>query len=138
MKRVLIIESEIVPRLLYQTKFQAAGFEVIAVGSPKEALAVFQRHIIDLVVIDLFAKNYRSLEIIEVLLTMKPKLPIFANAAIYDFWKHAHEHIQEVYAALMPDLTILVEAAKRLAGRNAKTPTPNPFTSARNGKLGLY
>ncbi len=138
MKRVLIIESEIVPRLLYQAKFQTAGFEVIAVGSPKEALAVLQRHIIDLVVIDLFAKNYRSLEIIEALWQTKPKLPILANAAIYDFWKHAHEHIQEVYAALAPDLAILVETAKRLAGRSAKTPASNLFTSARNGKLGLY
>jgi DNA-binding NtrC family response regulator len=138
MKRVLIIESEIVPRLLYQAKFQTAGFEVMAVGSKKEALAVLQRHIIDLVVIDLFAKNYRSLEIIEALLETKPKLPILASAAIYDFWKHAHGHIQEVYAALTPDLTILVEAAKRLPGRSAKTPTPNLFASARNGKLGLY
>ena len=70
MKRVLIIESEIVPRLLYQAKFQTAGFEV--------------------------------------------------------------------YAALTPDLTILVEAAKHLAGRSAKTPTPNLLASARNGKLGVY
>ncbi len=137
MKRVLIIESEIVPRLLYQAKFQTAGFEVFAVGSQKAALAVLQRHIIDLVVIDLFAKNYRSLEIIEALWKMKPNLPILASAAIYDFWKHAHEHIQEVYAALMPDLKILVETAMRLAGRSAKTPKPNLLTSARNGKLGL-
>ena len=93
MKRVLIVESEIVPRLLYQAKFQTVGFETIAVGSRKEALAVFQRHIIDLVVIDLFAKNYRSLEIIHALLEAKPKLPILANGAIHDFWKHAHEHI---------------------------------------------
>lgn len=138
MKRVLIVESEIVPRLLYQAKFQAAGFEAIAVGSKKEALAVFQRHIIDLVVIDLFAKNYRSLEIIEALWETKPKLPILTNAAIYDFWEHAHEHIQEVYAALTPDLAILVEAAKRVAGRSAKTPSPNLFTSARNGKAASY
>jgi DNA-binding NtrC family response regulator len=138
MKRVLIIESEIVPRLLYQAKFQTAGFEVIAVGSKKEALAILQRHIIDLVVIDLFAKNYRSLEIIEALWQTKPKLPILANAAIYDFWKHAHEHIQEVYAALTPDLAILIETAKRLAGKNTKSPTSTLFTSARNGKLGLY
>jgi DNA-binding NtrC family response regulator len=137
-KRVLIIESEIVPRLLYQAKFQTAGFDAIAVGSKKEALAVFHRQIVDLVVIDLFAKNYRGLEIIETLWKTKPKLPILANAAIYDFWNHAHEHIQEVYAALTPDLTILVEDAKRLAGRSAKTPAPNPFASARNGKLGLY
>jgi hypothetical protein len=44
---VLIIESEIVPRLLYQAKFQTAGFEAM--------------------------------------LATKPKLPILANAAIYDF-----------------------------------------------------
>ncbi len=138
MKRVLIIESEIVPRLLYQAKFQTAGFETIAVGSGKEALVVFQRHLIDLVVIDLFAKNYRSLEIIEALLETKPKLPIIANTAIFDFWKHAHEHIEEVYAALTPDLKVLVEEAKRLVGRNAKTPTPRLYTSVRGGKLVIY
>lgn len=138
MKRVLIIESEIVPRLLYRAKFQTAGFEVIAVGSQKEALAVLQRHFIDLVVIDLFAKNYRSLEILEALWETKPKLPVLANAAVYDFWKHAHEHIQEVYAALTPDLAILVEAAKRLAGRSAKSPTSTLSTSARNGKAAIY
>jgi hypothetical protein len=36
------------------------------------------------------------LEIIEALWEMKRK-PILASAAIYDFWKHAHEHIQEIY-----------------------------------------
>jgi DNA-binding NtrC family response regulator len=140
MKRVLIVESEIVPRLLYQAKFQAAGFEAIAVGSKKEALAVFQRHIIDLVVIDLFAQNYRSLEIIEALWETKPKLPILANAAIYDFWKHAHEHIQEVYAVLTPELKILVEDAKRLAGYSSKLDvrTQSSFTAARNGKVAIY
>jgi DNA-binding NtrC family response regulator len=138
MKRVLIIESEIVPRLLYQAKFQTAGFASIAVGSRKEALAVFQRHIIDLVVIDLFAKNYRSLEIIQALLETKPKLPILANGAIHDFWKHAHEHITDVYAALTPDLNIQVEEAKRLVGREARLLTPSTFAPARSGKMAIY
>jgi DNA-binding NtrC family response regulator len=138
MKRVLIIESEIVPRLLYQAKFQTAGFEAIAVGSGKEALAVLRRQIIDLVVIDLFAKNYRSLEIIQALLEMKPNLPILANGAIHDFWKHAHEHIKEVYAALTPDLNILVEEAKRMAGRDARAQTPSSFTAVHHGKLAAY
>jgi DNA-binding NtrC family response regulator len=142
MKRVLIIESEIVPRLLYQTKFQTVGFEAIAVGSRKEALAAFQRHIIDLVVIDLFAKNYCSLEVIQALLEIKPKLPILANGAIHDFWKHAHEHIKDIYAALTPDLNTLVEEAKRLVGHPSKldvrTQTPSRFTAVRNGKLAIY
>jgi DNA-binding NtrC family response regulator len=138
MKRVLIIESEIVPRLLYQAKFQTAGFETIAVGSRKEVLAAFQKHIIDLVIIDLFAQNYRSLEIISVLLEAKPRLPILANGAIHDFWKHAHEHIKEVYAALSPDLNFLVAEAKRLIGREARAPIPGAFREARNGKLSLY
>jgi len=138
MKRVLIIESEIVPRLLYQAKFQTAGFDTIAVGSGKEALAAFQKHIIDLVIIDLFAKNYRSLEIIRVLLEIKPRLPILANGAIHDFWKHAHEHIKEVYAALTPDLNFLVGEAKRLIGRDVRAPIQSSFMVARNGKLGLY
>jgi DNA-binding NtrC family response regulator len=138
MKRVLIVESEIVPRLLYQTKFQTAGFETIAVGSRKEALAVFQRHIIDLVVIDLFAKNYRNLKIIHALLAAKPKLPILVNGAIHDFWKHAHEHIKEVYAALSPDLNFQVEEAKRLVGRDARAQTKSFFTAAYHGRLAVY
>ncbi|MDZ7289013.1 MAG: hypothetical protein ONB44_01395 [candidate division KSB1 bacterium] len=116
---VLIIESEIVPRLLYQAKFQAAGFETIAVGSGQEALAVVQRQKIDIVVMDLFAKTYRSLEIMEALVTTKPQLPILLDAAIYDFWKHAHENIREVYAALTPDLKVLLDETNRLIGKKA-------------------
>jgi CheY-like chemotaxis protein len=80
MTRVLIVESEIVPRLLYQAKFQSAGFEVIAVGSGKEALAVLQRQRIDIVVMDLFSKTYRSLEIMEAMIAAKPQLPILPDA----------------------------------------------------------
>jgi hypothetical protein len=70
----------------------------------------------------------------------KPKLPILANSAIYDFWKHAHEHIQEVYAVLTPELKILVEDAKRLAGYSSKLDvrTQSSFTAARNGKVAIY
>ncbi len=117
MKRVvLIIESEIVPRLLYQVKFQSAGFETIAVGSGKEALALLYGQKIDIVVMDLFAKTYCSLEIMEAMIAAKPKLPILADAAIYDFWHHAHENIREVYAALAPDMKALIDEAKRLIG----------------------
>lgn len=52
------------------------------------------------VVMDLFAKTYRSLEIMEAMISAKPKLPILPDAAIYDFWQHAHENIKEVRAKL--------------------------------------
>jgi hypothetical protein len=41
MKRVLIIESEIVPRLLYQAKFQTAGFEVLPWAPKKQRWRFF-------------------------------------------------------------------------------------------------
>jgi CheY-like chemotaxis protein len=84
MKRVLIVEDEAELRLLYRIVLERKGYEVVSVGSGKEALKVLAYERIDAVVLDFGLPDISGLQLIDEIRSQQRHMPIIINTA-YDF-----------------------------------------------------
>jgi len=79
--RVLLVEDEEVFRRPLQRTLEAAGYEVVAVPSGEDALAVLDRTTVDLLLTDHHLPGIDGIQLITRSKAIRPALPVFVMTA---------------------------------------------------------
>lgn len=87
MARVLLIDDEAHLRLLYRLELELDGYEVLEVGTGKEALHLLEQEEVDAVVMDLRLPDMPWHRLMDELLARRQNLPIVINTA-YEQWRN--------------------------------------------------
>lgn len=85
MVRVLLVENAANLNLLYRVRLKQAGYEVVAVDTGAQALAVVMHERIDIVLMDLALPDYDGLQLLERIMTYNPLLPVIIHTD-HEFW----------------------------------------------------
>ncbi len=75
MKRILLVEDDPAVNYVLKRYLEAAGFAVLAAGSPREALGLFASAPVDLVVTDFRMPGMNGEELLLALRAERPALP---------------------------------------------------------------
>ncbi len=120
MARVLLVDDEAHLRLLYRLELELDGYEILEVGTGKEALNLLEQEKIDAVVMDLRLPDMPWHLLMNELLTRRHHLPIIINTA-YEQWRDDFRTWgAEAYVVKSSDLSELKQAVARYAA-----PSPN-------------
>ena len=75
-RRILIVDDEEGIRLIFLRALQNAGYEVMAVDSASETLRLVHEEAFDLVLLDLSLPDAKELDLLTLLLSARPDLPV--------------------------------------------------------------
>lgn len=85
MVRILLIEDDANPRLLYRLRLEQVGYEIVAVATGAEALQRFYHEKVDIVILDLGLPDCSGLQLLEEIVSRQPLLPIIIHTG-YELW----------------------------------------------------
>lgn len=86
MAKILVVDDEKNIRTLFEAELTDEGYEVIAVSSAKEALAVIEKEDIDLVVLDIRMPEEDGISALEKIMVKNRDMPVVINTA-YSIYK---------------------------------------------------
>lgn len=107
MSRILIIEDEANLRLLYRLELEFEGYEIVAVGSGKEALEILAHEKMDAVVLDFLLPNLGGLQLLDDILSRQRYLPIIINTGYSQLRHDFHCWVAEAFVVKSSDLSEL-------------------------------
>jgi len=76
MRRILVVDDEEGIRLIFLNALQQAGYEVMTADSASEALRLVHEQDFDLVLLDLSLPDSKGLDLLNLLVTSSPDLPV--------------------------------------------------------------
>lgn len=86
-KKILVVDDEESILLLYREELEEEGYEVFSAMDGEEALKIFERVPIDLVVLDINMPGMDGIGVLRQLKARKPTLPVILSTA-YAEYKH--------------------------------------------------
>lgn len=116
-KRILIIEDEKPIARAFELKLAYAGFEAIIAGDGEEGMALLQKEMYSLILLDLVMPKMDGFKVLETLNEKKIKIPVIVitNLSQEDDEKRAKTlGAKEVFVKSNTPLTILVERVEEL------------------------
>ena len=81
MAQILLVEDRCNQRRLYEEELTDEGYDVLSAANGCDALALFQQHRPQLVIMDILLPGMNGIEVMERLLVIEPKLPIIVHSA---------------------------------------------------------
>jgi CheY-like chemotaxis protein len=82
MRRILVIDDQQQVRVSIEIALQSNNFEVVSVGSGREALREFEKSSFDLAIVDIYMPDMDGVALIKALRQRNPILPIVAISGI--------------------------------------------------------
>ena len=87
MKTILVVEDEKHLQALYAQELSAEGYNVIAVGSGREAVETLNHNRVDLAILDIKLEREDGLEVMRNLMEQQRDLKVILNTA-YSTFRH--------------------------------------------------
>ena len=107
MARILLVEDDDNLRLLYRLRLEQVGYEIVAAVTGAQALNAIAREKFDAVVLDLGLPDYSGLQVLEVIASRQPHLPVIIHTG-YELWgDDFRSWAASAYVVKSPDLSEL-------------------------------
>jgi two-component system, OmpR family, alkaline phosphatase synthesis response regulator PhoP len=121
--KVLIVDDDPVMHLLHRHHFERAGYQVIPVSNGRDAIAVAQRELPDIIVMDVMMPDMDGLTAVRELKKSQASkaIPIIVVSAhpLYDISRHESEHVGAALFMSKPfSPAQLLEQVRRLVQRS--------------------
>ncbi|MBI4822869.1 MAG: response regulator [Nitrospirae bacterium] len=111
--KIMIVDDDAHILRLYKEELQESGYEVVAVSTGKEAIALFEKENPDLVTLDILMPDIDGISLLRKMKELRPRIPIIMSTA-YDYRDDFAVWASEAYLVKSADLTELKSTIKRL------------------------
>ncbi len=118
MKKLLIVDDEKHLRLLYQTEFEAEGYQADTAADAMEALAMFEHERYDLIILDIKMPGMDGIEALGKFLGRDNKIPVIINSAYDSYNDNFMSWAADSYVIKSSDLAELKQKVKEALGES--------------------
>ncbi len=118
MKKLLIVDDEKHLRLLYQTEFEAEGYQADTAADAMEALAMFEHERYDLIILDIKMPGMDGIEALGKFLGRDNKIPVIINSAYDSYKDNFMSWAADSYVIKSSDLAELKQKVKEALGES--------------------
>ncbi len=118
MKKLLIVDDEKHLRLLYQTEFEAEGYQADTAADAMEALAMFEHERYDLIILDIRMPGMDGIEALGKFLGRDNKIPVIINSAYDSYKDNFMSWAADSYVIKSSDLAELKQKVKEALGES--------------------
>ena len=112
-KRILLVDDEEGIQLLYREEFEEEGYEVLSAYTGEEALALFAKEPVDLVILDINMPGINGIEVLRRLKEIDPDLPVILSSAYPEYKQDFGSWASEAYIVKSADLSELKATVRR-------------------------
>jgi len=114
MKKLLVVDSDRIIRLLCARELTQEGCKVTTAAAGREALVHFREERPDLVILDIQTQGMDDLEAIGHIISHDPTVPMVFNSAYPNYKDSSFSRPADAYVSKSPDLTELKQRIKGL------------------------
>jgi len=118
MKKLLIVDDEKHLRLLYQTEFEAEGYQADTAADAMEALTMFEHERYDLIILDIKMPGMDGIEALGKFLGRDNKIPVIINSAYDSYKDNFMSWAADSYVIKSSDLAELKQKVKEALGES--------------------
>jgi len=126
MAAILIVEDDKNQRLLLEEEFTAEGYTTITVASGTEALAVLERTMPDLIVLDIAMPGVDGLDLMGRLLGLNNRLPVVIHTAYSSYQDNFMSWAADAYVIKQSNLAELKGTVRSILGKAEGPPKQRP------------
>jgi two-component system, response regulator, stage 0 sporulation protein F len=112
-KRILVVDDEEGIQLLYREEFEDEGYEVLSAYNGEEAMAVFGREGLDLVILDINMPGMNGIEVLRRMKEIDPNLPVILSSAYQEYKQDIGSWASEEYVVKSANLDDLKKAVRK-------------------------
>ena len=116
MKKILVADDEEGIRILYKEELEEEGYEVKVAANGKEALALLDNFIPDLIILDIKMPDINGIDLLQQIRTMFRDLPVILSSAYPEYQQNLATWSSNAYVVKSSNLANLKAVVKKILG----------------------